>query len=422
MTSESAPPTSALRLLYFVGAGPAAMSRVDIAHLFGDCMPALGVCIQWYLRSPDHGGPLMVRSYRGQPARLCGRSRIPGAVGRAIDKAKEVVATLHFAGAALTGRHNLVQVRDDFLAGVIGLCAARLTRRRFTFWLSYPFPEARRLDALEGRARWRLYARMTGWLSGWMLYKVILPHADLTFVQSSQMKRDLLRPGIDPERLIPVPMGLPDEEIPAVTTDNGDGVVLYLGTLARVRRLSTIVEAFAKVHARRPQSRLVFVGDGDTPADRVDLEHTVARMGIGSAVTFAGQLPRHEALAWLARATICLSPFYPTFVLRSTSPTKLVEYMAAGKAVVANDHPEQAEVIAASGAGLCVPWDVGAFADAMVRLLDDVELRRTMGSAGRAWALQHRRYSAISRWLLPCYLSLLSEPMQDCQHSSQTPP
>ncbi len=42
-------------------------------------------------------------------------------------------------------------------------------------------------------------------------------------------------------------------------------------------------------------------------------------------------------------------------ILRAASPTKLVEYMAMGKAVVANDHPEQKRVIEESGAGYCVP-------------------------------------------------------------------
>jgi hypothetical protein len=40
--------------------------------------------------------------------------------------------------------------------------------------------------------------------------------------------------------------------------------------------------------------------------------------------------------------------------LNPASPTKLVEYMALGKAVVANDHPDQRMVLEQSGAGICV--------------------------------------------------------------------
>jgi glycosyltransferase involved in cell wall biosynthesis len=98
----------------------------------------------------------------------------------------------------------------------------------------------------------------------------------------------------------------------------------------------------------------------------------------------------------VAEADVCVSPFFPTPILNSTSPTKLVEYMAMGKAVVANDHPEQRLVIAESGAGLCVAWDETAFAQALLRLLRDPALARNMGERGRAWVLQHRTYDAIA--------------------------
>jgi len=95
-------------------------------------------------------------------------------------------------------------------------------------------------------------------------------------------------------------------------------------------------------------------------------------------------------------ADVCASPFYPAPILRSTSPTKLVEYMAMAKAVVANDHPEQKRVLEASGAGFCVPYEEPAFADAIVKLLQDPAMARMMGERGRRWVLEHRTYRAIA--------------------------
>lgn len=407
--------SDAMRLLYFVGAGPAAMSRVDIAHLFGERLGRSGLCIEYYLRTPVQGGALMRIPFHDQPAWQCGRSGIAGMPGRVLDKVKEFVATLHFAANALRARHDLIQVRDDFLAGALGLLAARLRRRPFVFWLSYPFPEARLLDAREGRARWPLYARVTGQLAGWSLYRLLLPHADHVFVQSEQMKQDLLRPGVNPARLTPVPMGLPDLDLPPSAPRALEPIVLYLGTLARVRRLSMIIDAFAQVHAAMPAARLVIVGDGDVPEDRAELELAVEGHGLRGAVTFTGQLPRKEALAWVQRASVCLSPFYPTFVLRSTSPTKLVEYLANGKAVVANDHPEQADVIRASGGGLCTGWEAAAFARSTLTLLRDARLRDSMGAAGRAWVVTHRLYSHIASMVLATYSGLLQAHLPQVQ-------
>ena len=53
--------------------------------------------------------------------------------------------------------------------------------------------------------------------------------------------------------------------------------------------------------------------------------------------------------------------------------------MALGKAVVANDHPEQRRVIEESGAGICVPYAEQPFAAAIVRLLEDPDDGATHG-------------------------------------------
>ncbi|MGH8138277.1 MAG: glycosyltransferase, partial [Steroidobacteraceae bacterium] len=77
-------------------------------------------------------------------------------------------------------------------------------------------------------------------------------------------------------------------------------------------------------------------------------------------------------------------------------PTKLIEYMAMGKAVVANTHPEQKVLIEASGCGYCVPYDEDAFADAIVKLLSNPELAGSMGARGRRYVVEHRGYGIIA--------------------------
>jgi glycosyltransferase involved in cell wall biosynthesis len=109
-----------------------------------------------------------------------------------------------------------------------------------------------------------------------------------------------------------------------------------------------------------------------------------------------GALPQAQALRYAQEADVCASPFYPTPVLRSTSPTKLVEYMALGKAVVANDHPEQRRVLEESAAGYCVPYDERAFADAVISLLAHPDTSRQMGARGRQYVREHRSYPSIA--------------------------
>jgi glycosyltransferase involved in cell wall biosynthesis len=113
-------------------------------------------------------------------------------------------------------------------------------------------------------------------------------------------------------------------------------------------------------------------------------------------VVFTGQLPRPEALRYVQDADVCVSPFYPTPVLNSASPTKLVEYMAMGKAVVANTHPEQQLLIDQGGCGYCVPYEEDAFAAAIVKLLREPEVARAMGKRGQRYVVEHRSYGVIA--------------------------
>jgi glycosyltransferase involved in cell wall biosynthesis len=172
--------------------------------------------------------------------------------------------------------------------------------------------------------------------------------------------------------------------------------LLYLGTLARVRRLAFLVRVLTAVTKELPDVKLYLVGSGDEPRDEQELIDEATRLGVTSSLVLTGQLPRAEALRYVLEADVCVSPFFPTPILNSTSPTKLIEYMAMGKAVVANDHPEQRLVIEESGAGYCVPYEEDAFAQAILTLLNAPELALAMGARGRRYAVEHRAYGFIA--------------------------
>jgi glycosyltransferase involved in cell wall biosynthesis len=63
-------------------------------------------------------------------------------------------------------------------------------------------------------------------------------------------------------------------------------------------------------------------------------------------------------------------------------------------------------VIEESGAGLCVPYEEGAFAEAIVRLLRDPLLAAKMGALGRAYVCEQRDYRSIAETLEATYRRL----------------
>jgi glycosyltransferase involved in cell wall biosynthesis len=105
-------------------------------------------------------------------------------------------------------------------------------------------------------------------------------------------------------------------------------------------------------------------------------------------------VPQAETPELLAACDLCVSPHVPNEDGSPFfgSPTKLFEYLASGRAVIASDLGQIGEVLEHDrNAWLVPPGDAVALADALVRLADDPALRRRLGDAGRDDAC--RRFS-----------------------------
>ena len=173
-----------------------------------------------------------------------------------------------------------------------------------------------------------------------------------------------------------------------------------------LRQLDFLLKAFAVAAEDRPSVKLVFVGISEQPADVEFLESEVARMRLTEQVVFVGFLPREQALSYVRAASVCVSPIPANPVFDVASPTKILEYMALARPVVANDQPDQRQVLRESGAGICTPYDAGSFGKALIRLLDHPEEAREMGAKGRRYVKRTRTYAAIADTLEAHYVRL----------------
>jgi glycosyltransferase involved in cell wall biosynthesis len=378
-------------------------TRVDVSVLFGVELAARGHEIDLILQSEAACEEAYVVNWEG--GRVWVGATDPGrSLFRRLRKhALGVANDCRLFSLLRQTPYDAVEVKDKFLSGVLALIAARVYRTKFIYWLSYPFPEYYLQRAKDGSARYpRLYL-IRGVVFKWLLYRCLLPAANHVFVQSELMRENIAAQGIPLSKLTTVPMGVSAAICGAVDLSRnrrllpqGAPCVLYLGSLGRVRRLDFLIRVFAAVKAAMPTALMYIVGRGDDPEDETILMTEVARLGLKSSVVFVGQLPQSEALNYVQEADVCTSPLYPSPVLQQGSPTKFVEYLAMGKAVVVNDHPEQKRVIEASGGGLCVPYEEQPFAEAIVRLLREPETARAMGERGRRYVIEHRVYGVIA--------------------------
>ncbi|WP_310448392.1 glycosyltransferase family 4 protein [Thiobacillus sp.] len=385
--------------------------RLDVRHLFAEQLPKLGVDVTWSMWR-DKPGACTSSTWLGQRVILplsAGRS---GRLARIMSRLTHSLCEIPLFFRMMFGeRYDIVQVRDlRYATAFLGWMVARVRGAKFIYWLSYPFPEhylekSRSGSGLSCIANW-----LQGSLSFYFVYKWLMHRADHVFVQSDQMMRDVSAYGVPVSKMSPVPMGVPPALLDWLA-ENPTGVVpgriVYVGTMASIRRLETLIEAFARVVAQRPDATLVMVGEGDLPSERAFLEQEAKRLGVSAQVVFTGFIPMEEAWRYAASAQVCVSPFFPTFVLRSTSPTKLNEYFALERPVVANDHPEQSAAIKESGSGLCVSWGAENFSDAMLWALNNPLEAEEMAEKGASWVRKNRTYDRISVDVLARYQGLM---------------
>ena len=384
--------------------------RVDVVELFGYALKKYGIDVEWYMRS-GQSGSCKTTIFSGQTVHLPYHADGKGFIGKVITRLAFWLCDIWQLLRCLWRPVTLIQVRDKYIAAVVGLFVARIKGVPFVYWCSFPIPELFLDLANNARGLRRLYCRTQGRLGMTVLYRFVMRFSSHVFVQSEQMKRDIAAYGVPLKNMTPVPMGVPQRLVDWAASQPAEivpGRVVYLGTMAAVRHLHVLIDAFAIVHARCPSATLLMVGDGDKAHERAALEKQVAMLGLNEAVRFTGFVPIEEAWSCAASAAVCISPFFPSKILNSASPTKLHEYMALGRPVVCNSHPEQTVVIGESGAGLCVDWGVKEFAEAMIWMLEHPQEAEAMGAKGPAWVAANRTYSQIADKVWSVYESLLA--------------
>jgi glycosyltransferase involved in cell wall biosynthesis len=151
--------------------------------------------------------------------------------------------------------------------------------------------------------------------------------------------------------------------------------IIIARNLEAIYDVATGMRAFAILRAKWPEARLSIAGSGP---ERLLLETLAGELGISDSVSFCGSLSRDGMADLYRAATLMLNSS-----LVDNTPNSLLEAMACGVPIVSTNvggipYLVQDEVTAL----LVAPGEPRALAEAMVRAIEDADLRRRLVQNG----------------------------------------
>jgi glycosyltransferase involved in cell wall biosynthesis len=242
--------------------------------------------------------------------------------------------------------------------------------------------------------------------------EVSLRCAARIIVVSEALRAELVERGIPADQIRVNPNAVdPDFFYPGPGREEGrteldiktDEVLIgFAGSFSLWHGIQILEQAIVRLLSNKPPCRLRFVlmGDGLLHGEMRSALATYEKTG---KVIFTGLLPRDKVAKYLDAADILVSPHIPMpdgsrFF---GSPTKLFEYMAMGKSIVASRLEQLAEVLEHDRtAWLITPGDVDELAEAILRLALDPAKREALGAAARRAAVERHSWARNVSWAL----------------------
>jgi glycosyltransferase involved in cell wall biosynthesis len=203
------------------------------------------------------------------------------------------------------------------------------------------------------------------------------------------------RNGVDLEQFHPAPPVRPDSLPP------GAFVIGSVSMLRPEKDLSTLIQAFALVRHQLTSMKLVLVGSG---SEFERLQQCASEAGVAQDCVSQSATP--DVAPWIRN--------FDVFVLPSRNeafPNAVMEAMACQCAVIASNVGGIPELIQDNVTGLLFePGQPAALADALSRLIEDHQLRRTLAVAGQRFVREHLSRQASAARMADIYTAAIEQP------------
>jgi glycosyltransferase involved in cell wall biosynthesis len=245
--------------------------------------------------------------------------------------------------------------------------------------------------------------RLTTWCTCRLAhgFVAVTPQLKGLLVKHFGVKADHVRVlpnGVDIKFIHPLPR---EDAIARLGLDPDLRYVVFCGNLANWVDFATLLGGFADAARSHPEARLLLVGDG-SERDRVQAE--AQQLGLNGRVIVTGFVADRERVRdYLAASTIAVASHSSDYINRiGVSPTKVAEYLAAGRAVVAKAVPGIPEVLEPAQAGIAVRGGAAEMGQALASLLDPARADE-LGRNGRRTAEAQLNWPSIVHRTMPLF-------------------
>jgi len=181
-----------------------------------------------------------------------------------------------------------------------------------------------------------------------------------------------------------------------LSLDPGICYICFVGNLAPWQGIEYLVKAAPSILSRFPKCRFLIVGDGVMKNELLNLSRD---LGVEDMFIFTGVVPYDRVPIYINASDVCAAPFiFARNAKIGLSPLKLYEYMACGKPVVASNISGVSDALEASMGGIPVlPENPDALSEAVLKLLENPELRSKLGLKGLSYVTENYSWYSVAK-------------------------
>jgi UDP-glucose:(heptosyl)LPS alpha-1,3-glucosyltransferase len=237
-----------------------------------------------------------------------------------------------------------------------------------------------------------------------LTFKTSAKVADAVVVSSKLEYEDAIEFGITKNKLYVIPMGIDvNEYVDSPVSREGTINILFVGRIARVRRIEILLQAVAKLSI---PYKLILVGGEEKTSSLSksgyleELKNLCKTLNINDQVTFVGSVAQDELSNWYSKGDIFV---YPSLYENFGQP--ILEAAAAGLPTISTPVGVARELITDNETGFIFNGDDQELADRITQLTDQ-NVRQEMGKALRQRAQSLYGWKEIIKQYLDLYYSL----------------